>query len=337
MNSRIRSAVPYAVSYAVFAIAGTLFAGAALAQTKKPLLPDGYPARPVRLLVSTTAGGGLDIVCRALAIKLGERTGASFITDNQAGANGAIAVNTIAAAVPDGYNILCTGGSMIINAVFKRFERDVRVTLTPLVSLSSAYYFLISPNHMPGNLKEFIAQVKKSPGKYNYGSGGVGSVIHLGLEMFEAGAGLDMIHVPYKGVTQVNIDLAGGRLDVALVSLSGIQSVRAGKARLLATSMPQRHPDHPNLPALAEFIPGYEVANTYMLYAPIATPAPIVTALNRESIQVLAGQDMKDKLAADGATSTPPSTPDELKKLMAAEYQRWEMVINKTGVKAADD
>ena len=190
---------------------------------------------------------------------------------------------------------------------------------------------------MPGNLKEFIAHVKKSPGKYNYGSGGVGSVIHLGLEMFEAGAGLDMIHVPYKGVTQVNIDLAAGRLDVALVSLSGIQSVRSGKARLLATSMPQRHPDHPNLPAMAEFIPGYEVANTYLLYAPIATPAPIIAALNRESIQVLATQDMKDKLAADGATGTPPNTPDELKKLMAAEYQRWETIINKAGVKAADD
>jgi tripartite-type tricarboxylate transporter receptor subunit TctC len=331
MNIRMSSAISCA------AFAAALCTGQALAQTKKPLLPDGYPSRPVRILVSTTPGGGLDIVGRALAIKLGDRTGASFIVDNQAGANGAIAVNTIAAAAPDGYNILCTGSSMIINAVFKRFERDVRTTLAPVVSLSSSYYFLISPNHMPGNLKDFIAYVKKSPGKYNYGSGGVGSAIHLGLEMFEAGAGLDMIHVPYKGVAQVNIDLAAGRLDVALVSLSGIQSVKAGKAKLLATSMPQRHPDHPNLPALAEIIPGYEVANTYMLYAPIATPVPIVAALNRESIQVLAAQDMKDKLAADGAMSTPPNTPEELKKLMTAEYQRWESVINKAGVKPGDD
>ena len=153
----------------------------------------------------------------------------------------------------------------------------------------------------------------------------------------ETGAGVDMAHVPYKGVGQVNIDLAAGRLDVGLVSLSGIQVVKAGKARIIATSMPQRHPDHPDVPTIAEaIIPGYDVANTYMLYAPVQTPAPIIAALNREAIQVLAAPEMKDKLAADGAISAPPYPPDELKKLFIVDFNRWEAVIRKAGVKPED-
>lgn len=310
----------------------------ASAQQKKPLLPDGYPAKPVRIIVSTSPGGGLDIVMRAVATRLSEKLGTAFVVDNQGGASGAIAVNMVAAAAPDGYTLLCTGGTTLINAVFRKFERDIRQSLAPVVRMSSSYYFLILPTHVPAtNIREFIAYAKSRPGALNYGSNGVGSVIHLGLEMIETGAGVDMAHVPYKGVGQVNIDLAAGRLDVGLVSLSGIQVVKAGKARIIATSMPQRHPDHPDVPTIAEaIIPGYDVANTYMLYAPVQTPAPIIAALNREAIQVLAAPEMKDKLAADGAISAPPYPPDELKKLFIVDFNRWEAVIRKAGVKPED-
>ena len=221
----------------------------------------------------------------------------------------------------------------------KRYERDILQSLAPVVRMSSSYYFLITPVTLPvTTLKEFIAYAKARPGKLNYGSNGVGSVIHLGLEMLEAGAGLDMEHVPYKGVAPMQIDLSGGRLDVGLASVSGMQLVKSGKARALATTMPQRHPDYPDLPTVAESgIPGYDVSNTYMLYAPIATPAPILAALNREAILALATPDMKAKLTADGALSAPPYTPVELKKLFAEDFNRWDSIIKKAGVKPPED
>jgi len=311
----------------------------AIAQQKKPLLPDGFPNKPIKITVSTAPGGGLDIVTRATAIKMSERIGSPVLVDNNGGASGSIAVNMVASSAPDGYTLLSTGGTLLINAAFKRYERDILQSLAPVVRMSSSYYFLITPPTTPvKNLKEFIALAKANPGKLNYGSNGIGSVIHLGLEMIEAGAGLDMIHVPYKGVAPMNIDLSAGRLQVGLASVSGMQLVKAGKARALATTMLQRHPDYPDLPTIAESgIPGYEVANTYMLYAPIQTPAAVLSALNREAVAALAAPDMKEKLAADGALSAPPYTPVELKKLFAEDFNRWDTVIKKAGVKPPED
>lgn len=308
------------------------------AQQKKPLLPDGYPARPIRVIVSTAPGGGLDIITRAVGTKFGERTGANIVVDNQGGASGGIAINTVASAAPDGYTLLSAGGTLLINAVFGRFERDVRTALVPLVRMSTSHYFLIVPSAFPANtFKEFLAHARANPGKLNYGSNGVGSVIHLGLELIELGANLDMIHVPYKGNAQVYLDLVAGRLNVALASVSGIQSVRAGKAKILATTRPQRVPEFPDVPTIAESgIPGYDVANTYMLYAHAQMPATILNALNRELVQVIAAPDIKEKMAADGAVPAPPLTPAELKTAYVADYAKWEGVIRKAGVKPED-
>jgi len=322
-------------------VLGALAAGlssSAMAQ-KKPLLPDGFPNKPIKITVSTSPGGGLDIVTRAMVARMAESTGAAIVVDNNGGASGSIAVNMVASSAPDGYTLLSTGGTMLINAAFKRYERDILQTLAPVVQMSSSYYFLITTLGLPvTNIKEFLAYAKANPGKLNYGSNGVGSVIHLGLEMLEAGAGLDMVHVPYKGNPPVYLDLAAGRLQVALASISGMQTVKAGKARALATTMPQRHPEFPDLPSIAESgIPGYEVANSYVIYAPIRTPATILNVLNREAVQALAAPDMKAKLAADGALSAPPNPPAELRKLFAADLQRWDTVIKKAGVKPPED
>jgi tripartite-type tricarboxylate transporter receptor subunit TctC len=302
---------------------------------KRPLLPDGYPAKPIRVICSSAAGAGLDIVTRAVIAKMAERIGQTLIVDNQGGGTGAIGINLAAAAVPDGYTLLSTGNTTIINAVFNRFERDMRQTLTPVVRMNSAYYFLIAQSTLPAkNIREFIAYAKSRPGKLNYGSNGVGSPIHLGLELIELGLGIDMVHVPYKGGAQANIDFAGGRLDVALTAVSGMGPVRAGKARILAVSSLQRHPEHPDIPTLAESgIPGYDVNNTYMLYAPVQTPASIVAALNKEAIEALRSPDLKAKLSADGSVVGAPYTPEELKKLFVAEYERWDNVIKKTGIR----
>ena len=316
-----------------------LHAATAAAQQKKPLLPSGYPTKPIRILVSNAPAGGLDIITRAIAAKLSERIGTSVVVDNQGGASGSIALNSIAGSTPDGYNILSTGGTTLINAVFGRFERDIRQTLVPVGQMSSSYYYFVVPATLPvGSFKEFVAYAKARPGKLSYGSNGVGSVIHLGMEMVEAGVGLDMEHIPYKGSGQTNIDLAAGRLASGIVSISGLILVKAGKARMLATTMPQRNPDFPDVPTLAESgLPAFDLANTYILYVPAQTPANIVAALNREIAQVVSAPDLKEKFAADGAIAPPPYTPEQLRKNFVADYARWEGVIKRTGIKPEAD
>ncbi len=322
---------------ACVAACGMAVTVAAQGQTvlKKPLLPDGYPLKPIRVICSSAAGAGLDIVTRAVIAKMVERSGHTLIVDNQGGGTGAIGINLAAASAPDGYTLLSTGNTTIINAVFNRFERDMRQTLTPVARMNSAYYFLIVQAAMPvQNIREFVAYAKARPGMLNYGSNGVGSPIHLGLKLIELGYGIDMVHVPYKGGAQANIDFAGGRLDVALTAVSGMGPVRAGKAKVLVTSSPQRHAEHPDVPTLSEAgIPGYDVSNTYMLYAPAQTPANIIAVLNREAIEALRASELKQKLSADGSIVAPPYAPEELKKLFVAEYARWDGVVKRTGIK----
>ncbi len=322
---------------AAAALLGCMLSSAALAQ-KKPLLPNGFPTKPIRVIVTTGSGGGLDIITRAVSNKFAERTGASVIVDNQNGASGGIAINQLAANPPDGYTLLSAGSTLLINAASGRYEKDVRTTLAPVVRMSSTWYYLIVPTSVPaGSLKELIAYAKANPGKLNYGSNGVGSAMHLGLELFEAGAGVDMIHIPYKSSTPMYVDLVAGRLQVALASLQGIQAVHAGKAKLLGITRLQRMPDMPEVPTIAEMgLPNYEVANTYMLYIHAQTPANVLGVLNRELVQAVSAPELKDKMAADGALPGAPLNPTELKAAYASDYARWDGVMKKAGVKIED-
>ena len=309
-------------------------AGTALAQPKRTLLP-GYPSKPIRVLVTVAPGGGLDIITRAVAHKLGERLAFPLVVDNVSGANGVIAVNTAIAAAPDGYTLLSTGGSLPINTVFKKFEQDIRQSLAPVAQMSSQPYLIFVPIASPiTSVREMIAHAKNNPGKLNYGSSGVGSVIHMGMEVIEAGAGVDMVHVAYKGNGPANIDLAAGRLDILMGSISGIQLVRTGKAKLIGVATPQRLPDYPDIPTVAESgLPNYELSNTYTLYAPIRTPAAIIASLNKEVIDLLSAPELRAKFAADFSTAAPPRSPEELRRILLSEIDRWDGVVKKAGIK----
>ena len=160
--------------------------------------------------------------------------------------------------------------------------------------------------------------------------------MHLGLELLEVAAGVDMIHVPYKASTPMYVDLIAGRIDLALASLQGIQAVHAGKARLLGVTRLQRMPDLPDAPAVAETLPNYEVDNTYMLYIHAQTPANIINVLNRELAQAVSAPELKEKMAADGALPGAPLNPAELKAAFASDYARWDGVMKKAGVKIED-
>ena len=302
---------------------------------RKPLLPDGFPSKPIRVIVTTGSGGGLDIITRAVSNKFSERTGATMVVDNQPGGSGGVALNQTALSPADGYTIVSAGSTLLINAAGGRYPHDVRTLLVPLVRMSSTWYYLIVPTASPAkSFKDLIAYAKANPGKLNYGSNGIGSAMHLGLELLEVGAGVDMVHVPYKSSTPMYVDLIGGRIDLALASLQGVQAVNSGKARLLGVTRPQRFPDYPDTPTIAEMgIPNYEVVNSYMLYIHARTPAPTVNALNREFVQAVSSPDLREKMAADGALPGAPLGPAELNAAYVADYARWDGVMKKAGIK----
>ena len=306
-----------------------------LAQEKRALAP-GYPSKPIRVMVTVTAGGGLDFITRAVSAKVGERLLFPVIVDNVSGANGAIAVNTTITAAPDGHTLLSTGGSTAINAVFNKFDRDIRQALAPVAQMSTQPYVLyVSATSPLNSVQELISLAKRNPGKLNYGSTGVASVIHLGTELIEFAGGVDMVHVPYKGSAAALVDLTSGRLDFLVNSVvPGVQMVRSGKLKALAVTGLQRMPEFPGTPTLAESVfPGYELTNTYTLYTNGATPAAILNAMNREVAQALTDPELRKKMAADSSTPAEPRTPDELRKILIAEIDRWETVVRKANIK----
>lgn len=328
---------------AAFVMSGVMFPVLASGQTQlstpeKRQIAPGYPVKPIRVMITVAPGGGLDIITRAVSAKLGERLPVAVVVDNVSGANGVIAVNTAMSAAPDGYTLLSVGGSLPINTVFRKFESDVRTALAPVAQMSSQPYMMFLPASSKINsFKELIAYGKANPGRLNYGSSGVGSVVHMGMELIEYSAGVDMVHVPYKGNGPANVDLAAGRLDILLGSISGLQLVRTGKAKLVAVTTAQRLSDYPDIPTVAESgLAGYELSNTYSLFTQSRTPAPLISALNREVVQVLTDPDLRKKMMADASTPAPPRQPDELKKILLAEIERWEAVVKKANIKLED-
>jgi tripartite-type tricarboxylate transporter receptor subunit TctC len=312
---------------------------AALAQDRtqdRKLIAPNYPIKPIRMMTTVTAGGGLDFITRTVANKLSERLPAPVVVENVSGANGIIAVNTTINSAPDGYTLLSTGGSMAINSVFKKFEKDVRTAVVPVAQMSSQPYMIYVPVSSPiSTIKDLLAEAKKNPGKLTYGSTGIGSVIHLGMEIIEHQGGVDMIHIPYKGSAAPIADLTSGRLSVYMASfVSGRALVKAGKLKSIAVTSAQRSSEAPDVPTVAESgIPNYDVTNTYTLYVNGATPLNIVNALNGEVAQSLADPELRKAFAKDNSKPAPPRSVDELKKILLDEIGRWEGVVKSANIK----
>jgi len=312
-----------------------LLSSSALAQDKKLIAPN-FPVKPIKMMTTVTAGGGLDFITRTVANKLSERLPAPVVVENISGANGIIAVNATINSAPDGYTMLSTGGSMAINSVFRKFEKDVRTAVVPVAQMSAQPYMIYVPAGSPINsIKDLLAEAKKNPGKLSYGSTGIGSVIHLGTKLIEFAGGVEMIHVPYKGSAAPMVDLTSGRLSFYMASfVSGQSLVRAGKLKAIAVTAAQRVADVPDTPTVAESgIPNYEVTNTYTLYVNGATPINIVQALNKEVIGALADPELRKAFAKDNSTPAPPRSVDELKRILVSEIDRWEGVVKSANIK----
>ncbi len=295
-----------------------------------------YPSRPVRWIVGFPAGGAADIVARITAQRLSERLGQQFVVQNRPGAASNIAAEAVVRAPPDGYTLLwITQVNATNTTLYDNLSFDFSNDIAPVASIArSPFVMLVNPSFSARTVPEFIAYAKANPGKINFASGGNGTASHIAGEMFKFMAGVDMVHVPYKGSAPSLTDLLGGQVqvDFDLIS-SSIEHIRAGKLRALAVTTAARQEVLPDIPTVGEFVPGYDASGWVGIGAPRKTPMEIIEKLNREVNVVLADPRMKEQLVNLGDTVLALS-PVEFGKLIADETEKWGKVIRAAKIKA---
>jgi len=294
-----------------------------------------YPVRPIRMLAGFSAGGGSDLAARTVAQKLTEALGQSVVVDNRTGATGAIAAEMLAKAQPDGYTLMMLAVAQLSATAFDdKLPFDVVRDFAGVSFVSrNPYVMAVTPGLPARTVREFIDLAKAQPGRLNYGSTGIGGSNHLVTELFNSAAGIKIAHVPYKGPPQALADLAGGQVQLVFASItSGLPLARAGKVRALAVSSLKRSTAAPDVPAIAETLPGYETIGWYGVVAPKATPAALIQRLSREIARGLQAPEVKERLAADGSEGV-GSTPAEFDRHMASEVARFRRVIRDAGIR----
>lgn len=296
-----------------------------------------YPAKSVRLVVPFPAGGATDIFARTLSQKLGEKLGVTIIVDNRPGAGGTIGTDMVAKAVPDGYTLLLatTSTHSIGPSLNTKMPYDAVQDFTPIDHVGNAPSIMLVPNRSPAKtLKEWLVMAKDSPGRYNYASSGNGTVVHLTSELFKTQAGLFLVHIPYKGTALAIPDLVSGKLDVMFDSLpTGLPHVKDGRLRALAVTSANRTAMAPDLPAIAEVLPGFESNTWFGLYGPKGLPAEVVARVNAATNQALADAEVKEKLARLGIEPV-GSTPQQFAKMVALDTAKWKKIITDRKISA---
>ncbi len=295
-----------------------------------------YPARPIRLLVGFAPGGGTDVMARLIQQSLSERLGQQVVVENRPGAGTNIATEAVVHAAPDGYTLLAAslanaGNATLYSDLKFNFIRDT----VPVAGIALDPFVLqVTPSLPVKTIPELIAYAKANPGKVNYGSGGIGSGNQLTAEMFKSMAGIDLVHVPYRGAGPALVDLMGGQVQVMFNTMgASLQHVRAGKLRALGVATKTRQAALPDVPTVAEFVPGYEASFWTGVAAPKGTAPAIVDKLNQAVNAALAAANAKARLAEWGATALSGS-PAEFGKFVADETEKWGKVIRAANIKA---
>ena len=314
----------------------TAAACASLALSALAQAPAGYPAKPIRLVVPYAPGGFPDTVARIVAQRLQDRIGQSVVVDNRPGANGGVAAGVLTSGPADGYTFLVTDGSMFsINPrLYSKLTYDPAKDFVPVALVARAALFMaVHPKVPASTLKEFLDYVKAQPGKVNYGSSGIGSTHHLTVEAMKTSLGLDMTHVPFKGTGQSVPALVGGQVEMlwsAYPSLAGF--VKEGRLKLLATNAAQRSPLAPDLPAIAELVPGFDFAPIVGVLAPAGTPKAIVDKIGAEVVAVSQMPDTLQAFKVAGIDAV-GGGPDVYAKAIADENARIAKAITAAGLK----
>jgi tripartite-type tricarboxylate transporter receptor subunit TctC len=288
-----------------------------------------YPQRPVRIVVNVTAGGGVDTTARVVAKHLNEVTKQPFVVDNRTGAGGAIGIETVAKATPDGHTLLVCSSGIVTNAAYRKQNYDPVRDFQPVSILTSTpYIVVVSPSLPIHSVRDLIALAKSKPGAVTFATSGMGAITHLGAELLPVLSGAHMLSVPYKGVADAYPAVASGEVNWMIgATISAMPLVKAGRLRAIAITSGQRSKALPDLPTVAESgVPGYEVIGWFALFAPAGTPRPIVDRLHAEAKRALHKPDFERMAEAQG-TEIVASSPQELARVVRTEIETWRKVV----------
>jgi tripartite-type tricarboxylate transporter receptor subunit TctC len=311
-------------------------ATAALPALPHPARAQTYPSRPIRLILGFAAGGSADIVARLIAQHIADKIGQPVIVENRTGASSNIAGEAVARSAPDGYTLFLVTTVNAINATFfDNLKFDLRRDFAPVSGVTRVPNVLnVNPSVPANNVADFIAYAKASPGKLNMASTGNGTSIHLAGELFKSMTGTNLVHVPYRSPPQAMTDLLAGQVQVMFdVMTQGLQHIKEGRLRALGVTTATRSPALPDVPTIADTVPGYEASSWSGICAPAGTPAEIVDMLNRQIQAAMADPAIKARLAGFGSTAITGS-PDEFARFLADETDKWGKVVRAANVKA---
>jgi tripartite-type tricarboxylate transporter receptor subunit TctC len=315
-----------------------LAAAATLAAAASEASAQAYPNRPVRILVPFPAGAGVDIVARMLGVPLTDLWGQAAVVDNRPGAGGTIACELAAKAAPDGYTLLLGNISTFAMApsLYKKVNYDPVQSFAPITLVNTSANVLVAHPSVPAaTTQALIALAKSKPGQINYASAGSGTSPHLAAELFKSMAGVDLVHVPYKGSPQALTDLLGGQTQIMFASLvSALPHIRQARLRALGVTSLKRAAALPDLPAISEAgLRGYDVSVWMGIVAPAGTPPAIIAQLNRQIAALLQSPDIRERLAVQGLEAA-SNSPAEFRSYIASEVRKWAVVIKQAGVVA---
>jgi tripartite-type tricarboxylate transporter receptor subunit TctC len=304
-----------------------------------PALAGGqsFPSKPVRVIVPQAPGGATDVFARYVGQKLGDKWGQPVVVENRAGAAGVIGTDAVAKSPPDGHTLLVTyEGSQAVNqSLYKNIPFDSVKDFEPVATLATTPFFLVAgPKLQAKDLKELVAAARGKPGAITYGSSGNGSINHLLAEMLKTEAGVDMVHVPYKGIAAAIGDVMGGQIEAAFTSVpSVIPQLRAGKLRALGVSSAKRVPAAPEVPAIAEMgFPGFDVNPWWGILAPAGTPRAIVEQINADVAQLLKSAETQAFFHGRGA-ETLVTRPEDFRRMLEADVRKWAKVVKSSGAR----
>ncbi len=316
----------------VSALAPVLIGAPAFAQAPSP---SAWPNRFVRLVVPFPAGGGTDAVARILANRLSEIWGQQMVIENKGGAGSNIGADAVARSEPDGYTVLIGSLPLAVNRyLYSSLTYDALTDFAPVTLICLYPNLMVVPNSSPAkSVPEFITHAKANPGKITFASSGTGTSTHLSGELFKRMTGIDMTHVPYRGVALALNDVIPGRVDVMFNTMAGVlQQARSGQLRGLAVTTAKRFPTAPEFPTVAESVPGFDVSSWYAFLVPVKTPAEIVKKLHADTVAILREPAIKSKLEQVGVMAI-GSTPEELAVQLKSETEMWGPVIKAAGIK----
>jgi tripartite-type tricarboxylate transporter receptor subunit TctC len=325
MNRRLQAGI-------TTALAGALVVPAPCGAAESTV---AYPTKPVRVIVASGAGGGLDFVARLVATPLTETLGQSFVVDNRAGASGSIAAELTALAPPDGYTLMLLSASLVVYGLVNKTRYDLYRDFAPISQVAAAPYILtVHPGVPAKTVKELVAYAKANPSKLNFASTGNASLAHLAGELFATSTGTQVVHIPYKGVGAALTDMLSGQIQMSFLSMGSVYSqVRSGKLRAIAIATAARSKTAPEIPTMVESgVPGFVVTQWHGLLAPRATPRPIIERLHREIVKAVHRPDVVSRLALDG-TEGVASTPEEFAAFLRSERDQWTKVAKVANIR----